>query len=227
MRDNKAEQLKLYFYILSIIHLCSVIVGMTLTSRMVEIDLSLFNYKLNTTGGVFLIPAAFLIQDIITEIYGYSNAKKVLISSLFIFTLYIFSWYVMTWIPCEREDKYCAMLNIIGLSLPRHAFSFVVSLAVGGTLNNYILNKLKLMFNGRFLAIRFISATAIGELIFQLIAVAISWAGMYSIWEIMPLAIISYLYKILFEILSTPLNVLICKYLKSLQINDNYVIHEL
>lgn len=225
MNVAKDSKLKFYFYLCATIHLCSVLTAMTLTSRMIEVNIDFIGYRFNTTGGVFLIPLAFFIQDIITEIYGFNNAKKVLIASLTIFILYVLSLYVLTLIPCNSTNKSCSMLSTIASTLPRHALSFVISLGIGGTLNNYILSKLKLTFNGRFLAMRFISSTAIGELCFQLIAVAISWAGIYSVWEIIPLAVISYMYKLVFEIISTPINIYACRYLKIIQQREeNYAL---
>jgi uncharacterized PurR-regulated membrane protein YhhQ (DUF165 family) len=93
----------------------------------------------------------------------------------------------------------------------------VISLAIGGTINNYVLDSLKLVFDSKFLAFRFVSATAIGEAFFQFIAVIISWYGIYSFSEILPLALSSYIYKIVFEIVVTPINLYVCYYLKGLQ----------
>ena len=200
-----------YFYLLSIFHVGSVLIGMTLTARMILISTK---HPFYITGGIFFIPVVFFIQDIVTEVYGYYNARKMLHATLIVFVLYVFSLYFIDLISFPQNISAFQGLPLIIETLPKHAFSFVLSLAVGGTLNNYILTKLKLAFNSRFLAMRFISSTAIGEAIFQFIAVALSWYGTYSIKEILPLAVASYVYKLLFEILATPLNIKICHYLK-------------
>ncbi len=225
MKTNDRTKLKLYFYIASILHVGFVIIAMTLTSRMIEINTSLSGYKFNITGGIFLIPIIFFIQDIVTEIYGYYNATKMLYCSLSIFAMFVITWYVISFIPCSNKSEGCAYFSQIAKTLPRHMISFIFSLAIGGTVNNYVLNKLKLIFNEKFLSLRFISATAIGEMIFQIIAVSISWFGIYSIFDILPLAIISYVYKILFEVVFTPANIYICRYLKYIRSCEiNYVI---
>ncbi|WP_131783620.1 VUT family protein [Legionella gresilensis] len=106
----------------------------------------------------------FFIQDISTEIYGYVNTRRMLNVSLFIFLLFVFQlWVLSKFISSD------ATFQVVASTLPRHAFSFVISLIIGGTINNYILDKLKLAFDRKFLAIRFISSTAIGEDFFKLL----------------------------------------------------------
>lgn len=217
--------LKLYFYFASLLHICFVITPMIMTSRMIEINSLIHGYKFNITGGMFLIPISFFIQDIITEIYGYYNARKLLYSTLLVYVFFIIILCLFFFLfPCESKEKICNDLYSIIKTLPRHAASFIFSLAMGGMANIYILNKSKLLFNGNFLALRFISSTAIGELIFQIIAVSISWLGNYAIIDILPLALISYAYKILFEIISMPINIYICRYLNFVKLKEkNYV----
>lgn len=225
MPPKKNYRLKIFYYFSSILHICAVISAMTLTSRIIEVNITYADYKFNTTGGVFLIPFVFFIQDIVTEVYGYYNAKKILITTIIVFLIYVAMWYLVSRLPCISQNSACEKFSIIANTFPRHSLSFILSIAIGGTINNIVLSKLKLFFNGKFLAIRFVSATAIGELVFQFIAVSVSWFGTYSFSEIFPLALISYLYKLFFEIVSTPVNIYICRYLKNTQKREiNYAI---
>lgn len=214
------KNLEYYFYLGSLIQLGCVLIAMMLTSRMIEVTIPFLDYHLNTTGGMLLIPVAFIIQDIITEIYGYTLARNALMTTLIIYVSFVFLMYLIALIPCEIGDSACNATQKITESMPRHAMSFVFSLFVGATANNLILSKMKLFFNGRFLAFRFISATAIGELCFQIIAVAISWSGTYSVRDMLPMAFISYGYKIILGIFATPMNVYVCRYLKYIQQNE-------
>ena len=213
----KLKQSCSYFYLLSLFHVGSVLIGMTVTSRIILVSETSLNPSFHITGGIFFIPIVFFIQDIVTETYGYHNAKKMLHTTLVVFALYVLGLYVLALLPCKYNDQACENFSIVAKTLPRHTISFLLALAAGGTANNYILTKLKLVFNSKFLAFRFISSTAIGEAIFQLIAVLISWYGKYPIIDILPLAIASYVYKILFETLATPINLYVCHHLKIMQ----------
>jgi uncharacterized PurR-regulated membrane protein YhhQ (DUF165 family) len=72
----KSKKDDLYFYLLSIFHVASMLTAMTMTSRIISLNSIGYMMDLKITGGVFLIPVVFFIQDIVTEVYGYSNAKK-------------------------------------------------------------------------------------------------------------------------------------------------------
>lgn len=210
MKLNKTD---FYFYLFSIFHIGSVLIGMTITSRMVLIKLNAYT-QINITGGMLVIPVAFFIQDIVTEIYGYSNAKKMLHATILTFSAYVLGFCLIAQLPCGSSDQSCQDFSLISATFPRHALSFILSLAIGGTINNYILSKLKIAFHEKFLSLRFISSTAIGEAFFQFIACLISWYGTYSLGDILPIAFFSYAYKILFEIVSTPINLYVCHNLK-------------
>lgn len=202
-----------YFYLLCIAHIGSVLTGLTVTSRIISVNIF---HSFYITGGIFFIPICFFIQDIVTEIYGYYNARKMLCTTLIAFSLFVLAYYLVSLIPCNHSDSGCVSFSIAAKTLPRQALSFIISLAVGGTINNYILTKLKLAFDSKFLAARFISSTAIGEAFFQCVAVLIAWSGSYPVEKIILIAVAAYIYKILFEILSTPFNVYFCRYLKSI-----------
>lgn len=68
------------------------------------------------------------------------------------------------------------------------------------------------------MAMRFILSTAIGDLFFQIIAVSIAWYGVIYDFNIVQIAVLSYAYKVVFEILVTPANIYICNKLKPKEI---------
>ena len=183
---------------------------MTFTARIISFNLQVFGFAFHFTDGALLIPVVFFIQNIVTESYGYINSQKMLRTSLIIFLIFVlinmFISYILT------QNAYTTVIN----TLPRHTISFIIALYIGGTINNLILYKLKRFFNQNFLAMRFIASTIVGEFIFQTIAITLSWYGVYNFHNLIPLFIIPYTYKILFEILMTPFNILICRNVKKL-----------
>lgn len=214
------EKFYFYFYTFSLFHICSVLTGITMTSRMIFIKIPFIDQSLYITGSIFCMPVMFFIQDIVTEIYGYTNAKKMLATTLMVFVIYVIMLFIMALIPCECKNDTCRSFSIVAQTLPRHSLSFIASLAISGTINNHMLDKLRLAFNNQFLAIRFISATAIGEACFQILIVIFSWYGCHSIKQLLPLAFASYSYQILFEIVVTPINLFICRHLKMMNIKE-------
>ncbi|HHF7375593.1 queuosine precursor transporter [Legionella bozemanae] len=215
--DALLKKEDLYYKLLSLFHMGSILIGMALTSRIVSLTLPNISHTLYITGGIFFIPIVFFIQDIVTEIFGYDNARVMLNTNILVFIIYVLILVVLLVSINNINNSYENFYSVVN-TLPRHALSFVLSLYVGGRINNYVLSKMKLHFNQKFLAFRFISSTAIGEAFFQFIAVFISWYGSFTSQDMFLIAFISYTYKILFEILATPFNIWICNYLKSLKL---------
>ena len=177
----------IYFFFVS--HFIILLVSMLCTSRMVHV------FGMDFTGGLFLIPFTFFIQDIVTESYGYKIAKNLLNNTIGMYVLFVAIIFILSLL--QKQFKI-----IIG-DIFRHSISVIFAIYLGGLINNIILYNLKLFFNKRFLAMRFIVSTAIGEAVFQIIATFISWYGIMNNNKIIILAIIAYLYKILFEIFMT------------------------
>jgi uncharacterized integral membrane protein (TIGR00697 family) len=209
------KEIEYNYYRLVIFHTTSIIIGMTLTTRMIFLG-DFYDVNIYITGGLLIIPVSFFLQDLVTEIYGFKKARTMIFISLSAFVLYVLILYVIA----DMSENIDSNFQKIVFSMPRHLLSFIIALIIGGLINSYILQKLNFLLNERYLAIRFISSTVIGEFFFQIVAVMIAWYGTLSIWEIIPVATLAYIYKIFFEVLMTPFNVVICRKLKKLSNNN-------
>ncbi|OIN82919.1 VUT family protein [Francisella sp. TX07-6608] len=158
------------------------------------------------TGCLFIIPFCFFVQDIVTEVYGHIFTMLMIVCSVIVLSIYILLFYLTA--MYDQSDN--NLISNITTVMPKHTIALIVSLLVGGFINSFILNKLRIKLVGKFLAIRFIFSTAIGEAFFQTITVLISWYGTFHIYEVIPIAILAYIYKVLFEIAMTPISVAVC-----------------
>lgn len=213
---NKITTKHSVFYALSVFHITSILIGITLTQRFFQLPIHNFIGAVDLTGGLFFIPVVFFVQDIVTEVYHFSNTKKMILTSIAAFLFYVLILNLLAIVFSYFNPDSGNDLLVVAETIPRQAVSFTFSLLAGGLINAYILTKLQFLLNDRFLAIRFIASTAVGELIFQTLAISIAWFGKYDLVAVIPLAIGSYIFKISFEILSTPINIYLCKYLKGL-----------
>jgi uncharacterized integral membrane protein (TIGR00697 family) len=200
-----------YFYIFCSIYIASVLCAMTVSARVIYLSVPFIQHTLFITGGTLIIPIAFFSQDIITEIFGYYKAKQTLFLSMFVVSFFVGYLYILTKLPCPSGKTTCDAYNTIGESLPRHLFAFLISFTLGIITNNLILSRLKIYLKGRHLAFRFIFSTAMGEIVLQCVGTTFAWFGnMNFTYEILPFIVISLLYKLLFEVLTTPINIWVC-----------------
>lgn|SRR3990167_7122434 len=161
-------------------------------------------------GGILIFPFTFLLSDVLTEVYSYKYTRFLVwcvILALGIFTL--FAWLSML-IPTVVDYGYLNIFNnyprlYLGVSIATF-FSFFV--------NNYIIAKLKVSWEGKRFWLRSIMSTSVGHAVFS-----ITWVIIFHLKEIdsatlLKLILDMYLFKMCFEILATPLAALVSRYLK-------------
>jgi len=135
--------------------------------------------------------------------------------SIVIIILYVAYLKLTTYFPVPETYNVSRVYNDVLNAIPRHLLAFLAAFSVGTLVNNYLLSKLKTHFRGKHLPLCFISSTAVGEAALQITGTTIAWAGSLQFTtEILPFMLFSYLYKIGFEIIMTPVNVVICNWLK-------------
>lgn len=212
-----------HFHVLSSLYILGIITSLTVSARLYPFYIPFTNFEILITGGTWTIPFTFFIQDIATEVYGYSKSKQILLISIPIIIIYISYLKLTTFFPVPEIPNVGQSYNEVFNSLPRHLLALLAAIIIGNLVNNLVLSKLKSLFKGKYLPIRFIGSTAIGEAALQTIGTTIAWIGsLHFTSEILPFIIFSYLYKIIFETAMTPINIIICKWLKTSEGIDVY-----
>jgi queuosine precursor transporter len=163
-------------------------------------------------AGVMVFPVVYVLGDILTEVYGYKRVKTVIWLSFGCNLVFVFFiWLVQVWpaAPFWQDQK--AYESILGYTPRLLAASFAGSLA-GQFSNSLALTRIKIRTKGRFLWLRTIVSTIIGEFIDSAIFLFLAFAGTDVF---MPQTIIVHAtVKIGIEILVTPVTYLAVNYLK-------------
>ena len=207
-----------YLHILSGFYVAVVLVSLIVSARIFPFHIPLTQHVIFLTGGTWTIPLTFFIQDITTERYGPDKSRQLVFTAVIIAILAIVYFKITTFLPATNMVKNDVYYNNIFNTLPRHLLAFLLAIAAGNLINNSFLVWLKKRWKGKYLPLRFISATAVGEATLQVIGTSIAWLGILNFSkEILPFVIFSYGYKLLFEVAMTPAAVYICKILKHLE----------
>lgn len=212
-----------YFYILTAIYIAGMITTLTVSARLFPLHIPMTNFTLLSTGGAWTIPLSFFIQDITTEVYGYSKSRQLVQISALILIFYVLCMKCITYLPIPSVNNIDASYNTVFNALPRHLLALLVAIFIGNLVNDYIISKLKNKFAGKYLPLRFIAATAVGSAVLQLVGTSLAWVGHLDFKTgILPFVVFSYLYKIGFEAMMTPVNMLVCNKLKKWEGIDVY-----
>lgn len=172
-------------------------------------------------GGTILFPLAYLFGDLLTEVYGYSRARRVIWIGFGMNLLMVLIFWLVGVLPAADWGLQDSYNNILGV-IPRIVLGSLTAYLIGEFLNSYVLAKLKVKMAGRFFWLRAIGSTAVGQFfdttIFLLIAFAgvLPWPLLGTIW------LTNYIFKIGVEIVLLPVTYRVVRWFKKKEEIDYY-----
>ncbi|NEQ23471.1 MAG: queuosine precursor transporter [Microcoleus sp. SIO2G3] len=173
-------------------------------------------------GGTILFPLSYIFGDILTEVYGYVRARKVIwlgfISALLMSIVFII---VGALPPAPDWQFQTAYEQILGFT-PRIVFASLIAYFAGAFSNSFILAKLKVKTRGRLLWTRTIGSTLIGQVVDTAIFAGIAFSGVIPNSLLTQLIISNYIFKCGVEILFTPITYWVVGWLKQQEREDYY-----
>jgi queuosine precursor transporter len=165
-------------------------------------------------GGTILFPIAYILGDVLTEVYGFRQAKKIIWLGFICLALMAGTYAIVGLLPpaigWENQESYQAILGFV----PRIAIASLVGYLAGSFSNSYVLEKMKAWTKGRMLWTRTIGSTIIGEGIDTFAFVLIAFAGTMTTGLLWSIIISNYIFKVLVEVIFTPITYLVVARLK-------------
>lgn len=196
------------------------------SAKIIDLQASIGPLALVFDAGTLVFPVSYIFGDILTEVYGYKRSRRVIWVGFAAMTLMsIFVWIAgrlpgeAGWAGYAGQGAYDAILGgISGLA--------VASLAaywLGEFSNSFVLSKMKIVTNGRWLWSRTISSTMVGQavdtVVFMIIATAL---GVFQPEILLSLIITNYILKVGIEVILTPITLFIVNFLKKAEDEDYY-----
>ncbi|GAB4229725.1 MAG: queuosine precursor transporter [Elainellaceae cyanobacterium] len=173
-------------------------------------------------GGTILFPLSYIFGDILTEVYGYGRSRKVIWLGFVAALLMSVTFIVVGALPPAPDWQYqTAYEQILGLT-PRIVIASLIAYFAGEFSNSFILAKLKVLTRGRWLWMRTIGSTLIGQVIDTALFIAIAFTGVIPNSLLITLIVSNYLFKCGVEILFTPITYWITGWLKQQEREDHY-----
>lgn len=192
--------------------------------------------KLISIGGlilpaaVILFPISYIFGDILTEVYGYANARKVIWTGFLCNLLAVIAIWLAgilpsapIWsagsfsTPATAQQAYAAILGFT----PRLLGASFIAYLVGEFLNSFVLAKLKIKTAGKFLWVRTIGSTIVGEGADSAIFISIAFWAILPMNALLTTILSQWLFKVAYETLATPFTYLIVNFLKKKE-NEDY-----
>jgi uncharacterized integral membrane protein (TIGR00697 family) len=173
-------------------------------------------------AGIIIFPVSYLLADVLTEVYGYRAARRVLWLGFFCNLLAVAAIWIGGLLPAAPFwDGQAAYDQILGAT-PRILLASFAAYLVGEFANTMIMSKLKVAMAGRHLWARAIASTLVGQGLDSMVFIAIAFSGMMPLPILLGTIVTQWLIKSAYEALATPLTYAMVGFLKRREGIDTY-----
>lgn len=169
-----------------------------------------------TDGGAFLFPLAYILGDVISEVYGFAAARRAIIMGFAMALLATFTFWIVEQAPAaDFYQNQAAYESVLGL-VPQIVLASVCGYLVGQFLNSWVLVRLKARTDEPKLLMRLAGSTGVGELAdtFIFCAIAATAIGITTMGQFWNYFLVGFIYKCLVEFAVMPITMAVIAWLK-------------
>ena len=156
-------------------------------------------------GGAVLFPLTYIIGDVLSEVYGFARARRVIIMGFVASLLASLTFFIVQYLPpapdYENQDAFVAVLGFV----PRIVAASIGGYLVGQLINSLVLVKIRQRWGADHLWARLIGSTLVGEAFDTVIFCTIAFAGIIPGSEFLNYIITGYVYKVGIEVVFLPI----------------------
>jgi hypothetical protein len=159
-------------------------------------------------AGNLFFPISYIFGDIMTEVYGYARARKVIWAGFGAMIFATFMSQVVLRMPADPAVAYNAVidpaLHTVFGNTWRIVAGSIVAFWAGDFLNSYVLARMKVWTGGRMLWARTIGSTMAGQAVDSLIFYPIAFWGIWDPSTMVSVVAFNYALKVTWEAINTP-----------------------
>jgi uncharacterized integral membrane protein (TIGR00697 family) len=198
------------------------------SAKIIDLGFNILGVPMAFDAGTLLFPISYVFGDILTEVYGYQRSRRVIWMGFAALALASLTFWLISILPGEStwqgyagDAAYSAILG--GMSTGGIVFGSLAGFWLGEFSNSFVLAKMKILTNGRWLWTRTIGSTIVGELVDTVAFVTVASAFGVFPWSLfLTLTVANYLFKVFVEAVMTPLTYLVVRALKQSEHEDYY-----
>jgi hypothetical protein len=183
-------------------------------------------------AGVLFFPISYILGDVLTEVYGYANARRCIWAGFFALLFMVVMSLVVVAIPPSPEwalasntyevlgqtvtaPNQAAYESVFGQT-PRIVFASLIAFWAGEFVNSFVLARLKILTSGKYLWTRTIGSTVFGQAVDSALFYPLAFLGAagWTTDAVIALAITQWVLKTSWEVLLTPVTYVVIGFLK-------------
>ena len=213
---NRKEPVSVTFMLLGVTFCVCLILANLLATKQVQFG------PLNLTAGVLVFPISYVVNDCITEVWGFRRAKLIIWTGFVMNFAFVLLAWLADLIPgapyWTNEEGFHALFGLA----PRVALASFAAFVVGSLLNAYVMSRMKIHDKGRRFSLRAILSTVAGEAADSLIFFPIALGGIVPKENLLLMMASQLIIKTLYEIIILPFTIRVVKWLKRTENLDVY-----
>jgi queuosine precursor transporter len=165
-------------------------------------------------AGILFFPLGYVIGDVLTEVYGYARARRVIWAGFagLIFMAFM-SWVVVALPPAAGWEGQAAYEAVFG-QVWRIVFASVTAFWAGEFVNSYVMARMKIWTQGKHLWTRTIGSTVVGQGVDSLIFYPLAFWGVWSNSQVITVMVTNWGLKVAWEVVLTPVTYAVVNWLK-------------
>jgi len=173
-------------------------------------------------AGILIFPIAYIINDVIVEVWGYQKARLIIWSGFAVNILAVLFFTLAIVIPAapfwQNQNAFATILG----NTPRIISASLLAYLTGSFLNAFIMSRVKVLMKGRDFSVRAILSTLVGETADSMIFITIAFAGNLPANVLIIMILTQALIKTAYEIVILPFTILIVRWIKKVEGIDTY-----
>ena len=190
--------------------ICSNLIG---AGKVATLDLPLLGV-VTFGAGILFFPLSYVLGDVLTEVYGYARARRVVWAGFAasVFTAVMAA--VIVAMPPAADWPNQEVYETVFGQVPRIFAASIAAFWAGEFANSYVLARMKVWTQGRMLWTRTIGSTVVGQGVDSLIFYPLAFWGVWTNEQVVTVMVTNYLLKVSWEVLLTPVTYQVVGFMK-------------
>jgi len=173
-------------------------------------------------AGVLIFPIAYILNDVITEVWGFAKARLIIWTGFAVNVLAVLFFTIGIVVPgaafWQNQEAFATILG----NTPRIVVASMSAYLVGSFLNAFIMSRMKVLTKGRGFSGRAILSTLVGESADSFIFIGIAFAGIFPLGVLLTMIFTQAMLKTVYEILILPITIWTVGYVKRVEGVDTF-----
>ena len=210
------DKVSTIFMMLGIVFNVCLVASNLLETKVIQIG------GLSVTAGLLVFPISYIINDCISEVWGFRKARFIIWSGFAMNFFVVGLGLIAVALPAAPFWQGEEHFNFVFGMAPRIVCASLLAFFVGSFLNAYVMSRMKVNSHGRNFSLRAVVSTIAGETADSLIFFPIAFGGIVLWRELFMMMCLQIVLKSMYEVIVLPITSRVVRYIKRIDGSDVY-----